>query len=364
VATLALTAPASAEILPGNQLLNPGAETDAGVTDEIATPCPSGWNCAGTGDGPTAVRYGTTTFPGLDESAWIGGGRNFFAGGRTASTGLNTSLEHVIQAAGEEWSGGRDVRVTISGCFGGWQNNADFAVASLVAESIVEGRLLTITTAPVTAADRENQTKLLPRSVSAELPRGADRLEAVVDFAGGDGTYNDGYADNLSVTMGNGPEDPPAVDCTPEAGGGDPGGGDPGGGGDPDGNDPEPPADVDRTLGFARKATVRMKRGQVRTKLTCNTDRVEACEGTLTAALVKGAGRSARAAKPLAVGSYSVPSLGTAKAKLDLTTKGAKKIAKLSDAKLAKRALELRATTELGAQDASDSATLAIKRKD
>ncbi len=68
-------------------------------------------------------------------------------------------------------------------------------------------------------------------------------------------------------------------------------------------------------------------------------------------------------AKPVAIGTFSVASLGTTKAKLDLTRSGSRKLAKLSDGKLAKRTLELSATTELGAEDASDSATLALKRK-
>ena len=56
-------------------------------------------------------------------------------------------------------------------------------------------------TAPVTPADRANQTALLPRSVSGALLSGTRFIEIVVTMDRIDGTRNDGYIDNVSMVL-------------------------------------------------------------------------------------------------------------------------------------------------------------------
>ena len=363
MAALALAAPASAAIPQGNVVVNPGAEGFPGVTDETSHACPPGWTC---GETATAVRYGVTTFPSLAEAARIGGGDSFFAGGPGGTENLQVMFQGIPIDGIPEIADG-NVRATVSACLGGFLDQNDVAGVVLVFESggvfpATEGR---VDLGPVTAADRQNQTTLVSRTGSTAIGSAAATALLGVQFERTSGVYNDAYADNIGVSFGVGANPPPATDCerdeTGGGGGGDPGGGggDPGGGGEPGGGATEPT----RTLGFGKKATILTERERLRTKLVCNTQQVERCEGLISANLVKTGGPVVRAAKPVALGTYSVGSLRTSTVKLELTRRGEKKLPKLSAAKLAKRGVELTATTELGTSSITDSATLALKRK-
>ena len=58
-----------------------------------------------------------------------------------------------------------------------------------------------LTVGPVTAAERGNQTKLLPRSALSTLPVGTRRIQITITSTRVDGTYTDGYADNLTLNL-------------------------------------------------------------------------------------------------------------------------------------------------------------------
>jgi hypothetical protein len=54
---------------------------------------------------------------------------------------------------------------------------------------------------PVLAVDRSNLTGLLWRSAFGTLPRTAVKFQLVLEMTRVAGTYNDGYADNLSFEI-------------------------------------------------------------------------------------------------------------------------------------------------------------------
>jgi hypothetical protein len=56
----------------------------------------------------------------------------------------------------------------------------------------------------VTAQDRGSITKLLARSASGAVPQGTRKIAVRLDAARVQGSYNDGYADNLSLSFGAG----------------------------------------------------------------------------------------------------------------------------------------------------------------
>src|SRR5581483_8539730 len=65
----------------GGWVANYGAEDSAGASDNTSSVALPSWTKAGTVANFTPVQYGTVGFPTLADSASIGGGANFFAGG-------------------------------------------------------------------------------------------------------------------------------------------------------------------------------------------------------------------------------------------------------------------------------------------
>jgi hypothetical protein len=175
-----------------NLLQNPGAEAGAGATNSSAVAVPPGWTPAGPF---TAVAYGTPGFP------VSGSGKNFFAGGPGAARSSGTQIVDVSSYAAAIDAGG--MQATLSGLLGGFDTQEDSATveATFLDQSgaPLSGDQLRI--GPVTAADRGGQTKLLPRSASAAVPSGARKVEVVITAERASGYYNDGYADDVSLTL-------------------------------------------------------------------------------------------------------------------------------------------------------------------
>src|SRR3954469_3216359 len=74
-------ATAGAVVPSGNLVQNPGAEAGGGAANASDVAPPPGW---GTTSNFTAVKYGTSGFPGQA----AGGGTNFFAGGPNSAGSL------------------------------------------------------------------------------------------------------------------------------------------------------------------------------------------------------------------------------------------------------------------------------------
>lgn len=65
----------------------------------------------------------------------------------------------------------------------------------------------------MTPVDRQSKTTLLLRSTTASVPNGTTKIEVVLTSIRADGTYNDGYFDNISLELvaSSPPPPPPAV---------------------------------------------------------------------------------------------------------------------------------------------------------
>src|SRR4051794_33563654 len=92
LAGLTMAGQAHAAIPGGNLLVNGDGEAGTAANTETTYLCPQSWTCGNHG---TLVRYGTTTFPSIAESARIGGGRAFFAGGPT-SDGGDSGIDQLV----------------------------------------------------------------------------------------------------------------------------------------------------------------------------------------------------------------------------------------------------------------------------
>jgi hypothetical protein len=203
-ALLAVAAPAGAALPAGNIVTNGNAELGPAATNETDAPPPQGWN---TLPNFTSVVYGTSTFPGFDVSAEIGGGNNFFAGGPDNGFGGSTGATQTIDLSGSAGDlDGNDVNVRLAADVGGFGDQTDYTTISAIFtnedQSSVTGVL---GLQPATPEDRNGVTGFVHRTACVALSPGT-RTAIVQAFMQRDsGTYNDGYADNISVTLSRAP---------------------------------------------------------------------------------------------------------------------------------------------------------------
>jgi hypothetical protein len=200
VTALLLVAPAGATVPGGNLVVNPGADAGPGATDASSIVAPPGWAVESTF---TAMAYGTTDFPTTADAARLGGGANFFAGGPGGATSAATQTIDVSVAAPEIDAG--KVDATLGALLGGWSSQTDHATVTATFLSAAGGSLGAVSLPTVTPTDRASQTTLLPRSASAAVPSGARAISVRIDAIRGEGSYNDGYIDNVSLVLGRAP---------------------------------------------------------------------------------------------------------------------------------------------------------------
>jgi hypothetical protein len=263
---LAVAVPARGTLPSGNLLKNPGAEDGPGSSDTTGVDVPS-WRSTGA----TAVRYGAAGgFPPADLGAALGGGKNFFAGGPENPTQINRDSsvlqqQFVIPASADGDVDSGAAIATIGGCLGGYGGQDDSARVS--AEFFVVNQDLgsDLTAQGPNDAARGGQTALLPRASSGKVPVATREIEVFVVFDrhSGAGTYNDGYADNLFLTLTPAGTPTPAATCpqptapvTPPGGGGSPGGG-------------GTPASPSLVVGGSSSARLSASRSRIAVSLAC-----------------------------------------------------------------------------------------------
>jgi hypothetical protein len=216
LATLSLlllaAAPAAATVPAGNLLTNPGAEAGPGSPDSSTLFAPPTWVVTGE---LTAVQYGAPAFLTVDDGNRVGGGTNFFAGGNAEQSEGAQSID--VSGAAAEIDAGT-LQVTLSALLGGYASQSDHATvsASFVSGSAQPvGSPLELQT--VTAADRKSVTTLLPRTATGTVPVGTRGIIVTIAATRGEGSYNDGYVDNVSLSLGEGAP-PPVFHKTVTAG--------------------------------------------------------------------------------------------------------------------------------------------------
>jgi len=184
----------------GNLLQNPGAEDGPGVL-----PGPEG--CGGqpnlpgwTGNGSVGVcRYGPDV-P-LNSPGPADRGNQYFSGGTsavaTASQTVNlASYAATIDAGSQSY--------TLSGWLGGWSSQNDNARVKVEFKNASGSTLGSAEIGPVLAAERNNVSGLVLKSVSGTLPSGARSAVVTMTMTRVAGDVNNGYADNLSFVLGTG----------------------------------------------------------------------------------------------------------------------------------------------------------------
>jgi hypothetical protein len=204
--TLVAALPAAAIVPSGNLIADPGAETGPTTNGSQTVPPPNPPWFSGL-PGASQVQYGASGgFPGTDVSGAIGGGSAFFAGGpsQTGDASVHSIQQTVdLSGAAAEIDRGQ-VRADLTGFLGGFTTDGDNAqVNADFTDTGGDNTFLSLQIGPVTATDRGNATTLISRAASGVLPAGVRQVTITVTFTrtSAAGTYNDGYADNLSLTL-------------------------------------------------------------------------------------------------------------------------------------------------------------------
>lgn len=198
--TVAAVAPAAAATsMSGNLLVDSGAEAVAQCTttgeDGMTVP---GWTI--TGGEPNAVCYGAPGgYPDANTPGAPGRGNQFFDGGATGNSGLSQTAD-VSAAAGTIDAGG--VPFNLSGWLGGYSSQNDRVGLTATFQDGSGKALGTASIPAVTNSDRGDTTEFLQRSATGALPAGTRSVKVALAFTWTVGDTTDGYADNLSLTIG------------------------------------------------------------------------------------------------------------------------------------------------------------------
>jgi hypothetical protein len=200
---LACAVPGAAHAAPfgANLIVNGDAEAGAGSTDGGLVGLP-GWSVT---SNLTAVTYGAAGgFPSASDSGPLDRGLNFFAGGINNGASRATQVIDLGAYSGAINSG--QSQFDLSGWLGGYQTQADNATLTATFRDSAGNSLLSASLAAVSAAERGNLTGLLLRDAQGFIPVGTALVDIALDMKRHDGSYNDGYADNLSFAISAVPE--------------------------------------------------------------------------------------------------------------------------------------------------------------
>ena len=198
-----------------NLIVNPNAEDGpASSTGDLVSSIP-GWTSSSTFTvAPYDTPAGTTGFPKTTDPGPPDRGLQFFAGGSNVpapvfATVTSTATQEIDVSANASQINSESVGYQLSAYLGGYVTQPDNARVRL--NFFRDTNLLgTTNLGPVTTADRDPDaggsktpvTALLFRSKTGQVPIGTTRIQVqliMTKFSGGNS--NDGYADNLSLSL-------------------------------------------------------------------------------------------------------------------------------------------------------------------
>jgi hypothetical protein len=211
-ATLALLTMANevmATPLGSNLLLNGGAEAGTGSASGNDVELIPDWSTTSVF---TVVQYGAPAFPDPSVSTAISGGTNFFAGGPSTAFSSASQTININDLATSVDAG--TLSITLSADLGGFDGQSDNMTVTANFLSAASAVLGSLVIGPVTEANRAGVTTLLLRTAGEVIPDGARSIQVVLDATRVQGSYDDGYADNISLVV-NGSVTPPP-DLIPE----------------------------------------------------------------------------------------------------------------------------------------------------
>jgi hypothetical protein len=187
----------------GNLLANGDAESAPGSASGAVVAVP-GW-ALGAGSQFTAVTYNPTFGgPNVGSPGPADRGLNYFAGGPSAALSTASQLIDLSAFLGAIASG--QATFSLSGWFGGYQSQDDHAIlnVSLLDANGIQTGFGAV--GDVSRADRNNVTGLLFRDLAASIAPTTTQALVSISLVRQQGSYDDGYADNLSFSVSSVPE--------------------------------------------------------------------------------------------------------------------------------------------------------------
>jgi hypothetical protein len=183
---------------PVNLIGDPGAEHAKPVSSGCKVAVP-GWTTA-KGSMFTAVAYGASGgFPSAGSPGPANRGKNFFAGGCSGSTNSASQIDSLASYTKLINSGKATFK--LSAWLGGYSSQGDYVTLTVTWKSAKGAVLGHKTIGPVTPAQRKDVTGMLLRSATGKVPAAARKADITLRMVREDGEYDDGYADNLSLTI-------------------------------------------------------------------------------------------------------------------------------------------------------------------
>jgi len=215
---LLLAAPLAAgpvAIPGGNLVQNPGAE-EGPAAQLDAVSAPPGWETTGA---TSAWAYFVTSGvqspdrPTAEVAASIGGGKAFFSGGLDAAVSTASQTIDVSGAVAE--IDASSVAATLSAYIGGYGGSADTAHVDARFLGETGNALGSVRIGPVTRTDRVAKTTLLKRSATKPVPKGTRSIAVVMTMTMTDAPKNQGFVDNVSLTLGKASVSAPPATAKP-----------------------------------------------------------------------------------------------------------------------------------------------------
>ena len=190
--------PVMAQVFGPNLIVNGNAETGPGSTDGTTLPVPNAPGWALTGNF-TVVQYNAPGgFPLSTDPGPPARGSNYFAGGNNPSS---SAAQTINVAAGAATIDAGTTTYSLSGWLGGFSTQDDNATLTVTFRNAGATAIGSATIGPVTAADRGSATGMLLRNTAGAVPAGTRTIDVVLQLTRVSGTYNDGYADELSLVL-------------------------------------------------------------------------------------------------------------------------------------------------------------------
>ncbi len=202
IASLAAFAtPSQASGFTNNLIANSGAEAGVGSTTGGVVVVPN-WLTTGNA---TAVAYNAPGgFPLSTDIGPSNRGTNFFAGGENNAASKLSQIIDLGTYAGSINTG--HTQYDLSAWLGGYTSQNDNAVLSVTFRNANNGALGSAALSPVLAAERNSQTGFRLHETTGFIPVGTSNVLVSLDLRRAEGSYNDGYADNLSFKVSPVPE--------------------------------------------------------------------------------------------------------------------------------------------------------------
>jgi hypothetical protein len=179
-----------------NLVLNGGAESNVGASNNSTVVKPTDWTT--TGDF-TALQYGATGgFPTSTSPGPSDRGKNFFAGGEAATSTAKQTISLTKYAAGIDAG---LYTFAFSAWIGGYETDGDNATVTVEFLSAASAKLGSAVLGPVTPAERKDVTELLYTDRTGAVPK--ETRSAVISIVDTreDGSYNDAYVDDVDLIL-------------------------------------------------------------------------------------------------------------------------------------------------------------------